>query len=263
MKGCEEVVHWYWVKVTVGYTCCTEAKYDYDSGSVCCIRNYYYYELQPFIEEVCTPDTPNEPDPNDNGGGENNNGLSTMDFERNGLSPCNSFAFDKIVSSGLPSQVIAIVSNFNVRKDLTIVLAEAFNPNYNEDGATTQLNANTYQITLNSNALNNATLGHATQEYIVATILHEVLHVYIGTGNDPDHEVMAQKYVIPMANALMSLGYNITNERAQALAWGGLQFTTAWKQLVDIDRVTGSTKVQDIININSYYKTGVAGVACP
>ncbi len=82
-------------------------------------------------------------------------------------------------------------------------------------------------------------------------------------GTDADHETMARNYVIPMANAIRALGFNITQEKAVQLAWGGLQSTKAWAELVAIDRANGTDKTGDILRTNGQYKAGLLGLDCP
>ena len=238
--------------VCIGFSsnCCTPEDEAYNPTGWCCNESFKSCTYQCIYDEVYYPDdNPNEPSDGtsgDNTPHELENTSSTMDVEKDGLNPCNNLVYDKTVNSNIPSKVLNIVKNFDVRKDLNIVLSDNNIGSASLDGETRQLNSNTWEISLNTTALDKA-----SQENIAATIIHEMLHIYLGTGNDPDHETMSQKYIIPMANALTTMGFNISSERAQALAWGGLQKTKAWKELVDIDKVSNSYKTQDIININS------------
>lgn len=234
----------------VFYGCCTQEEENYNPTGYCC-------DSAPnpscWTEEECwNVGTYCEPDP------EPTQPEATIDVEKQNLQPCNNHVYDHIVNTNLPSKVIDIVKSFAVSQNLTVVVADEALGGGSLDAEARQLNANTWQITLNTDVLANA-----TQEYIAATILHEMLHVYLGTSaNDADHEVMSQQYVNPMANALVSMGYNISYERAVALAWGGLQETNAWRQMVDQDRVAGTHRAQDIINTNVNYRAGVLGRSC-
>jgi hypothetical protein len=73
-------------------------------------------------------------------------------------------------------------------------------------------------------------LRRASREYKVATMLHEILHGYLGfTGHLDElaeHEAMGTVYAEDMKTALMSMGINANT--AEALAWKGLQNTQAW-----------------------------------
>jgi hypothetical protein len=100
-----------------------------------------------------------------------------------------------------------------------------------------------YQISLNLGALNGA-----GQEYIAITILHEVLHVYFAEANlsMDDHAVMAQYYINPLAQSMVSI-YGMSLSDATALAWGGLYLTNSWHGL------SSSQKAQ-YITTNNYWK---------
>lgn len=108
-------------------------------------------------------------------------------------------------------------------------------------------------------AMNPDVLEKATKEYILVTFLHESLHAYfkhqvdlynakqidsttfkqnfllfwnpdnLGYLNNPtelaEHELMAEKYLTYMKNALISFNPSISQEFATALAWGGLEGT--------------------------------------
>lgn len=268
LKGCEEVVHWYWVKVTIGYQCCTEAEYDYDPSSVCCIRNYYYDELQPFVEEVCTPDTPNEPGPNDNGGGGDNTnysnvsntklGLFVSEIEFNLQDPCfKSVAKDLInltdggteIFGEKVGQILLNLTSVNAKINIYVQKGIPSTPTDDGDYLAGQNNGT---LTLNSN-----TLSGASKEYIAATLIHELIHGYYNetTGNKLDntdqHNDMSTRYVEPMAQALLGM-YGISVSDATALAWGGLKKTPAYIAL-------SATQKNQIALINSFYKRGTAG----
>lgn len=112
-------------------------------------------------------------------------------------------------------------------------------------------------IYLNINVL----LG-ASQEMILATIIHEVLHGYLAYTRDPklfnDHEEMAESYVNFMKSSLLSLMPNLPPTDAEALAWGGLHETSAWKKIVD----NNPTKSNEIIKVNENHTSGLSGSKC-
>jgi hypothetical protein len=93
----------------------------------------------------------------------------------------------------------------------------------------------------------------ASNDYIAATMIHEALHAYFiyqrqaldtltfatkfpnywGAKNvvgQAAHYEMAANYVQMMTDVLIAYNPNILPNVAKALAWGGLQNTTAWKQ---------------------------------
>ena len=90
-----------------------------------------------------------------------------------------------------------------------------------------------FDIRLNANKLP----GYS-QEYILSTIYHEILHAYMFSkltmGSDgkynisTQHEDMANKYLILMTGALKIAFPNISSQDAWALSWGGLEGTNLY-----------------------------------
>jgi hypothetical protein len=77
-------------------------------------------------------------------------------------------------------------------------------------------------------ALNTFALQYSSQEKITATILHELLHIYLRldaprtyTSNE-QHAAMAGNYVNLLKTSLMRVFPNLSDEDATALSWGGL-----------------------------------------
>ncbi|QIP12579.1 hypothetical protein G8759_08065 [Spirosoma aureum] len=131
-------------------------------------------------------------------------------------------------------------------------------PNIDVETRVTNAAYNVYEITLST------ALASSSKEYIAATIIHEMLHVYLPANDgETDHEIMAEKYVKPMAFTLKAAGYALTYDDAIDLSWGGLQKTKAWKQLVDIDRVSGTNVTDKILQTNVNYKNNTGyGARC-
>jgi hypothetical protein len=110
--------------------------------------------------------------------------------------------------------------------------------------------------------LNVNSLPNSSQEMIISTIFHEVLHAYLGYSRDPkkfnDHEEMASNYINLMSSALKGLFPNIPNNHAQALSWGGLHETSAWQELVNNNPI----KANEITAINKNHQDGDSGTNC-
>jgi hypothetical protein len=112
--------------------------------------------------------------------------------------------------------------------------------------------------------VSNFLLSNASQEYVAATLFHEVIHAYldynkidINSGN-AQHESMANEYVHAMQLALMSRYPTMPSADAYALAWGGLQGTNAWETL----RAGNPAQAQSILVTNFTYKYGKKGTLC-
>jgi hypothetical protein len=116
----------------------------------------------------------------------------------------------------------------------------------------------TYEVILK---FNECALHNASQEYIAATLYHEILHAYFFADgrNIDDHQEMATKYINAMKNTLLEHFPNLTNLDAEALAWGGLSKSQAWQTFQQND--LGRTL--DIQNTNRKHKRGQAGTPCP
>lgn len=181
-----------------------------------------------------------------------------LTIEKQDLQRCNEYVYDRVMNAALYATLLDIIRTFQADDKLTIIVTDRPFGSRVTAGDTHQLNPTTYQITLNTDVLKKA-----SQEYVAATLLHEILHVYIGNSLEADHEVMARQYVGLMADALRSVGFQISPERARALAWGGLQTTRAWRERVLFDRVVKTHYTQEILYINYCYANGIMGVLCP
>lgn len=90
---------------------------------------------------------------------------------------------------------------------------------------------NTINISFNENIL-----PQKSNEYILATVYHEILHGYMNVtlAKDSngrfiipnDHNTMATNYVAAMTGALKTAFPSLGDNEAWALSWGGLEKTT-------------------------------------
>lgn len=132
-----------------------------------------------------------------------------------------------------------------------IFIEQEANDNRNIDGRYLPGGSNGI-LYLNTNAL-----GSASEEYIAATLIHELVHGYYhetkgrSLGNDAQHIDMATYYVQPMAEALVGI-YGMSPQNAEAIAWGGLQDTPQWQS-------KSSSERNNIAITNGNYRTGVSG----
>ena len=120
-------------------------------------------------------------------------------------------------------------------------------------GTTHGENAYSFIINLNKN-----TLPEKSEEYILSTIYHEILHAYMDTqiGKDAtgkylianQHETMADSYVLLMTGALQIAFPNISAKDAWALSWGGLEDTPFYNT-----KLTAEQKIE-IKSINERHK---------
>lgn len=96
----------------------------------------------------------------------------------------------------------------------------------------------------------------ASQEYVVATFLHEFAHAYLYLKNETlEHNITAEEYIDVIANALQLYFPNLTKEQAEHLAWGGLADTSAWS-------LKDQTSKNQIIATNTMHRNGNTGTTC-
>ena len=156
----------------------------------------------------------------------------------------------------------------------------SYKKNYNEDliGNFTQGdNGHTYSSTQTridiviSDLLVNAP---ATQEFMLKTIAHELVHAYMDyeinvnknttfpKEEEAQHEYMAKNYVSEIANIIRAYNPNFTAEEATALAWSGLEQTTEYQTKVKDAGKDASVKLIQIKERNDLTKNQFKGSLC-
>ena len=141
--------------------------------------------------------------------------------------------------------------NKNLKNEITMAFNDLFSGSDDFDitflegdlgtatyGATKAVGRYDIEITLN-----NRLLPNASNEFIVATIMHEAIHAMydakgltannkpISFGEYVQHNLMADRYVDDIAAALGDIFPMLIQYDAKALAWGGLQDGVSWKAL--------------------------------
>jgi hypothetical protein len=130
---------------------------------------------------------------------------------------------------------------------------------YNYDGGVF-----TCSIRLNESILNNA-----TQEYAVATIIHETLHAYLQykAGNTlshgQNHEDISKNYIVPFVNLMKSIFPNMDLKDATAIAWGGVQGTSLWQDSYKNDsfKIGGTNQTMDFSTMKGLENAHHSGYA--
>ncbi|MVT11557.1 hypothetical protein [Chitinophaga tropicalis] len=257
---------------------------DYGSLTYCWITNYYYcvyyngqqlsctnsYAIQTCIDLTGSaenpgggppdgPDTEDNADPEYEGVGENN-WVEFRDITNGVNTPCFSEVVDSISKGHLQAAIsLILLQTFNQTDLINISFIDSHYGSTQTDATTNVSSSNgmaNYLVDLNIDALQNA-----SKEYIAATIFHEILHAYFATKNiDPvlEHDEMALYYRDQIATAVRSLYPSISENDANALAYGGLQHTYTWSELVR----TNPSAANSIVSINQAYKNGTSGVSC-
>jgi hypothetical protein len=157
------------------------------------------------------------------------------------------------------SRIINLVFGKFERIDLSFHEVDDLSPSTLGEARVDFLNNGRVQadIFLNLNVLPNS-----SQEMVISTIFHEVMHAYLGYSRNAekfnDHEEMANDYIGLMTSALTELFPNIPNNHAKALSWGGLGETSAWKNLASNNPI----KANEIVQINKNHADGTSGTDC-
>ncbi|NLR59240.1 hypothetical protein HGH93_14080 [Chitinophaga polysaccharea] len=213
--------------------------------------------------QVCQTVWVDDPVPPGTGGGSTSNVIN--DVINNLTSPCFINVLHNVNSGTLQNQVSKILKDiFNQTDKLNVrfyedKLDDKIDGDTNaspvvSNGVTT-LNID---ITLNNKLI---TTFHSSQEYIAATILHEVLHAYFrAKGSNPlvDHNDMGLFYIDNMAGGIKEVFPGISDDDARALSWGGVQESYAWAQLIK----NSPTNANKIIDTNQKYRTSASGTKC-
>ena len=105
--------------------------------------------------------------------------------------------------------------------------------------------------------LNFAALDNASQEFVTATIYHEIIHAFMrsnGTSDSSQHELMATDWRDDISNQLQLDYPNLSKEDADALAWGGLVETNQWQTMYNNDINNNTSITGDIAAVNTNHK---------
>lgn len=76
----------------------------------------------------------------------------------------------------------------------------------------------------NTISLNPVTLNQASKEFIAATILHEMLHVYINIDGLTEHNQIIENYTNGISEMLISI-YHMSSSEAKNISFSGLRST--------------------------------------
>ncbi|GMQ26312.1 hypothetical protein Aoki45_29940 [Algoriphagus sp. oki45] len=237
----ENCIDWYWV-YSIGGVVVYEEYSHTTCGSGSCDTN---------SQDACLDDGTN--------GGGGDGGQIAYKIENNVQNPCISNQVEKAIDAQFKNQITNLINNAFGQSEKFNILLEDLDLNDNSlDGITgtsfTDM-AVTFTITINSGAL-----ASSSQEYIMVTVFHELLHAYMNylginmSSNSIDHVNMANSYLTLLSQALME-HFEIGAIDAYHLAWGGLQNTQKWSEL-------SQTQKYHITETNQKYRSGVKGNKC-
>ena len=180
--------------------------------------------------------------------------------------PCLAEVFAHVISNSFNNNITNILHNtFNATNDYNLLFMDG---NLNDNS----LDAYTYPPIPYQNSrielqiiLNTGVLKGASNEYIAATIYHEVIHAYkIARGNgffgdeSTQHQTMALNYLNSMIDFLRNAYPNLTRDEAEALSWGGLERTPIYA----FNMRQNPNRMTDLAILNQLHRTKKRGTIC-
>ena len=109
--------------------------------------------------------------------------------------------------------------------------------------------------------LNKSTMQHASKEFIAATILHEMLHIFI-KGNSPnEHDIIIEQYSTSITKELLGI-YNINPESGIYLAFTGLNSAAFYSNNITPNSQILNTVNLTIANYANFNQTNQYGTYC-
>lgn len=109
--------------------------------------------------------------------------------------------------------------------------------------------------------LNKSTMQHASKEFIAATILHEMLHIFI-KGNSPnEHDIIIEQYSTSITKELLGI-YNINPESGINLAFTGLNSAAFYSNNINPNSQILNSVNLIIANYANFNQTNQYGTYC-
>jgi hypothetical protein len=203
----------------------------------------------------------------------NSGGGGAGDWISTAVSP-NQHIIDSL--SGYPCAQTVLLQMPDCNEQIKSILSDVFGVN-DEVNIKFTVNSNLHDTVVGQERVTNGSLTSymstvelnpkylfGSQDFIAATLLHEAIHAYISyqrrnldsttfktkfpiywefRNNEAQHNEMASNYLNMIKNFIKGINANISNDVAEALAWGGLTKTDTWKS-------KSSTDKAKILNIN-------------
>ena len=141
------------------------------------------------------------------------------EFEDNFTNPCFSKVLTNLKTHNFHGVIGDIIKNF--------VNSPTFNLKFSNetviwnDDKTHKLDGGYYPSS-NTIKLSESSLSQASQEYIAAVIIHEILHAKIGKTEKIDHTTMLREYIKPASEFLHSMYSNIRVDQAETIFLRGV-----------------------------------------
>lgn len=176
--------------------------------------------------------------------------------------------------------VFGVNDDYNLEFNIDSTLDKNSEDGYATTGIRRGPSLQNLQISLNPWVLTNA-----SKEYIAVTFFHECVHAYIdhnryllamnyidsstfiqrfplfwdykrrlSSAELVQHTIMANNYISHFKNLIINFNPSVTDSIANALAWGGLESTTAWKNNKDTTSIKLINQQARGVNTDSTFK---------
>ncbi len=109
--------------------------------------------------------------------------------------------------------------------------------------------------------LNKLTMQHASKEFIAATILHEMLHVFIKGNSPKEHDIIIEQYSTSITKELFGI-YNINPESGIYLAFTGLNSAAFYSKNINPNSQILNSINLTIANYANFNQTNQYGTYC-
>ncbi len=167
--------------------------------------------------------------------------------------------YNQIMQNNFNNKITNVIKDiYGVSEKINLIIKDVNDLPIDKDGQTSvtrnQQNSNILNVELK---LNVNELPNASREYTAATIYHECIHAILiyKNINIAQHNHMALNYQGVIKQALLDAFPNLSNEYADALAWGDLENTAAFN-------ILPQEKKTQIRNENQYQRLAVHRTAC-
>lgn len=113
----------------------------------------------------------------------------------------------------------------------------------------------------NTITLNPVTLNQASKEFIAATILHEMLHVYINIDGLTEHNQIIENYTNGISEMLISI-YHMSSSEAKNISFSGLRSTGFYTKNILPNSILHNSINLSISNYANYLNNMNHGTYC-
>lgn len=227
------------------------------------------------IDPLPPPTLPNNNPPGAGGGGGNGTlgggggghyKLDTVLVDPILVDPCFQWSVNAILTNNMNNIITSIFNQlFGGNGEFTVIFTQG---QYGDQFDAKAHPENDYYIDI---VFNTDKLSHSSREMIVAAALHEMIHGIFDAKkvatNDPlvwgeafQHQIMATSYISNMIDALQAIFPTLNYYDAEALAWGGLQGTSAWTNYKQTHPVEANNI---LLKASQFDKNHNKGTRCP